>query len=257
MFGCQTIFLESGTRLDENAKGDESSKNSKVCFFSRPCPPAIGFSPIGRQIAPFKPQFASRARCCYLLHMSVVFSKRIKVEAAASPYGQSFITTACPVCSHKWRLSDREMDSGGPLQCPACKHIFHAGRGQNQNSGASAGQASPEEAKKKVSATLSPLQRDLMALKIAAHEHAQGLVPVTADLDASAARIAYDMGAASAGAERPSWRAMNKNIVTLGQKILISNPDASASAEVLVPHRFEREAPSASASRKRKREPPS
>ncbi len=35
---------------------------------------------------------------------------------------------------------------------------------------------------------------------------------------------------------------MNKNIVTLGQKILISNPDASAAAEVLVPHRFEREA---------------
>ncbi len=135
--------------------------------------------------------------------MSVVFSKRIKVEAAASSYGQSFITTSCPMCSHKWRLTNRELDSGGPLQCPGCKHIFTPDADKLKSlAPAPDKQAPAEEAKKEASGTLSPLQRDLMALKNAAHEHAQGLVPVTADLDASAAIAAYDMGAASAGAER-------------------------------------------------------
>ena len=177
--------------------------------------------------------------------MSVVFSKKIKVETAVSPYGQNFVTTTCPRCSHIWRLSNRELDSGGPLQCPACKRIFTPDGDKLKTLSPAPEKQAPapaEEPKKEASGTLSPFQRDLMALKIAAHEHAQVLVPVTHNLDADAARLAYDMGAASAGAERPSeTRPVRKNVVVLGQKVLISNPAASASAEVLTPHRFERE----------------
>ncbi len=181
--------------------------------------------------------------------MSVVFSKRIKVETAASHYGQGFITTACPKCDHKWRLTNQQLDSGGSLQCPACKHIFTPDADKLKTLAPAPEKQAPapaEEAKKEASAMMSLLQRDLMTLKIAAHEHAQRLVPVSANLDASAARIAFDMGAAAAseGAEAPrEARAVSKNIVTLGQKVLISNPAAaSAAAEVLTPHRFEREA---------------
>ncbi len=187
-----------------------------------------------------------------------LFSRRLDKPEDVKPEPAGLATTewfaTCPACQHEFRLSpDSSFDSANTVSCPACKKWFELSSDNTSQKPADA-PAEPQPASASAAATVPKYENlshydrmllDCERLKQESIARAKGLTlastTINADGDLQSAGAAYEAGvrAASAAPVAAVAPTRRKNIVALGEKIMVSDTTAVAPLQPPVPKRFE------------------